>query len=141
VMDEKVSSQDGFQRQRLRWMTGQIQTLMLMLPRMPQALRQLNMNYIDKTVQQMLIPRSILLVGLPLIALLMTLLVPTWSLKWWVLLLCFCLALLVAIPAQMRTRAIFGRLRSLPRLVWRMVQNIAHIDKDNTDFIHTTHSK
>ena len=141
VMDEKVSSQDVFQRQRLRWMTGQLQTLLLMLPHVPQALLQRNMNYIDKTVQQMLIPRSILLVLLPLMALLMTLLAPTWSLKWWAMLASFAIALYVAIPAQLRTRAIFGRLRKLPRLVWRMMQNIAHIDKNNTDFIHTTHTK
>ena len=141
VMDEKVSTQDNFQRQRLRWMTGQIQALLQMLPYLPKAVMTGNVNYIDKTIQQMLIPRSILLVLVPLISLLMTVLAPVWSIKWWVLSVCFCIALLLAIPAQLRTRAVFGRLLMLPQLVWRMVTNIARIDKNNREFIHTTHDK
>ena len=38
VFDEKVSSQDNFQRQRMRWMTAQIQSLLNQLPQIPQAI-------------------------------------------------------------------------------------------------------
>lgn len=141
VYDEKVSSSDNFQRQRLRWMTGQEQTLLLMLPSLPKAIATGNVNFIDKTIQQALLPRSILLALLPLLSLLVTLLVPVWGLKWWLLTGCFCLALLLAIPRQLRTRAVFSRVGMLPRLVWRMVSNVAHIDKNSRDFIHTTHNK
>ena len=141
VYDEKVSSSDNFQRQRLRWMTGQVQTLQLMLPSLPKAIATGNVNFIDKTIQQALLPRSILLALLPLLSLLVTLLVPVWGLKWWLLTGCFCLVLLLAIPRQLRTRAVFNRVGMLPRLVWRMVSNVAHIDKNSRDFIHTTHNK
>ena len=47
VMDEKVSNSDNFQRQRLRWMTGQVQALSRMLPYIPKAIVTLNINYID----------------------------------------------------------------------------------------------
>ena len=40
VFDEKVSSQDNFQRQRMRWMTAQIQSLLNQLPQIPQAIIQ-----------------------------------------------------------------------------------------------------
>jgi cellulose synthase/poly-beta-1,6-N-acetylglucosamine synthase-like glycosyltransferase len=141
VMDEKVSSQDNFQRQRLRWMTGQVQTLLLMLPYLPKAVVSLNLDYIDKTLQQMLIPRSILLVVLPCLSVLMTLLAPVWSIKWWCLTAAFCLALLIAIPSRLRSQALAGKIVMLIKLVWRMVKNLVHIDRKDQEFIHTTHDK
>ncbi len=141
VFDEKVSDKENFQRQRMRWMTGQVQALLQMMPYLPTALRKGNINYIDKTIQQALIPRSILLVAVPFMALLITLLSPLWSIKWWVLLLCLCIALLIAVPARLRTTALFGKLFALPHLVWRLLKNIVRIDHKNTDFIHTTHDK
>jgi cellulose synthase/poly-beta-1,6-N-acetylglucosamine synthase-like glycosyltransferase len=141
VMDEKVSNQDNFQRQRLRWMTGQLQTLFLMLPYLPTAIRHGNVNYIDKTIQQMLIPRSILLVLTALLSVLITIVAPTWSIKWWCLLGALCAALLIAIPRALRTKALFGKLASLLLLVWRMLKNLIHIDRSNKEFIHTAHDK
>lgn len=141
VMDEKVSNQDNFQRQRLRWMTGQLQTLFLMLPYLPTAIRHGNVNYIDKTIQQMLIPRSILLVLTALLSVLVTIVAPTWSIKWWCLLGALCAALLIAIPRALRTKALFGKLASLLLLVWRMLKNLIHIDRSNKEFIHTAHDK
>ena len=140
VMDEKVSSQDSFQRQRLRWMTGQVQALLQMLPYLPTAIRTRNLNYIDKTFQQALIPRSILLVLLPVFSIVVTVLSPVSSVKWWAMLVCFSLSLLVSVPSRLRTSALISRLAVLPRLVWRMLQNLGHIKKDNRDFIHTEHS-
>ena len=139
VEDEKVSSHDNFQRQRMRWMNGQVQSLLRMMPRLPKAIVRGNINYFDKTLQQALIPRSILLLVLPVIAILMTFAAFSWSVKWWALVLALCIALLVAIPPRMRTHAIFSRVTLLPRLVWRMLCNIVKIDKKNTDFLHTTH--
>jgi len=141
VMDEKVSNHDNFQRQRLRWMTGQLQTLFLMLPYLPAAIRQGNINYIDKTVQQMLIPRSILLVLTVLLSVIVTIVAPTWSIKWWCLLVCLCAALFIAIPRALRTKALFGKLAALLQLVWRMLKNMVHIDRSNKEFIHTAHDK
>ena len=141
VMDEKVSNHDNFQRQRLRWMTGQVQTLFLMLPYLPAAIRQGNINYIDKTVQQMLIPRSVLLVLTVLLSVIVTIVAPTWSIKWWCLLVCLCAALFIAIPRALRTQALFGKLAALLQLVWRMLKNMVHIDRSNKEFIHTAHDK
>ena len=141
VLDEKVSNSENFQRQRLRWMTGQVQAFFRMIPDIPHAILTANINYIDKTIQQMLIPRSILLAFIPCITVITTFAALSWSYKWWGLFLCFCIALLIAIPAQLRTRALVGRLIALPKLIWHMLCNIARIDRHNTDFIHTTHEK
>ena len=121
VFDEKVSNHDNFERQRLRWLNGQLQTLLLMLPNIPHAIATGNINYIDKTIQQALIPRSILLVLIPFFGLIILLLAPVWSVKWWGLLLVLCLSLYMAIPAQMHNKMIFGKLTSFPKLAFRML--------------------
>ena len=148
VLDEKVSNSDNFQRQRLRWMTGQVQAFLRMLPYVPKAIITGNINYIDKTIQQTLIPRSILLVLTPLFALLSLLtysLFPfpssLFPLKWWIMMIIMIAAILVAIPAPLRTSALFCKIATLPKLVWKMIVNILKIDHKNTTFIHTTHNK
>jgi len=139
VFDEKVSNQDNFQRQRMRWMTAQIQSLLSQLPKVPYALFHGNINYVDKVLQQALIPRSILIVLLGGISVLMTLFIPDWCEKWWILFGLLALALFIALPSQLRIRS-FAKVFAIPGLVLRMLKNILHIDHKNTDFIHTEHS-
>jgi cellulose synthase/poly-beta-1,6-N-acetylglucosamine synthase-like glycosyltransferase len=141
VLDEKVTNPDNFQRQRMRWMTAQIQSLTNMLPYIPTAILTGNINYIDKTIQQALIPRSMLLVGLCFFAMLMTLVSPVWSVKWWLLLGCLIVSLIIALPSRMRTHTLFSHVVALPGMVWRMLKNLLHIDRKNTDFLHTTHDE
>jgi len=138
VFDEKVSNQDNFQRQRMRWMTAQIQSLLSMLPKIPHAILHGNINFVDKTIQQALIPRSMLIMLLGMMSVLTTLVVPVWCEKWWILFASLAIALLIAIPAPLRIRS-FGKALAIPGLVLRMIKNILHIDHKNTDFIHTQH--
>ncbi len=141
VFDEKVSNQENFQKQRLRWMTAQIQSLFNLLPYIPRAISTMNLDFIDKTIQQALIPRSMLVVITLAMSLLMTVVSAIWSIKWWCLFLGTCIALYLATPKQLRKHSIFGKILSLPKLVWKMVLNILKIDRKNTDFIHTSHDK
>ena len=141
VFDEKVSNKDNFQKQRLRWMTAQIQSLFRMLPCIPKAIMTFNLDFIDKTIQQALIPRSMLVVITLAISLLMTIVSRTWCIKWWCLFLAVCIALYIATPKQLRRHSVFGKILSLPTLVWKMILNILKIDRRNTDFIHTSHDK
>ena len=139
VFDEKVSSQDNFQRQRMRWMTAQIQSLMSQLPQIPHAIIHGNLNFIDKTIQQALIPRSILIVLLIGICILVTILAPYWCEKWWILFAILAFSLFIALPKEIRFNS-FKKVLAIPGLVLRMFKNILHIDHRNTDFIHTEHN-
>lgn len=141
VYDEKVSNKDNFQKQRLRWMTAQIQSLFSLLPHVPKALMEGNIDYIDKTFQQALIPRSMLIVLTFMLAVLITLLSREWCLKWWLLFLFICMSLYVSTPKQLRSHSVFGKILSIPTLVWKMILNILKINRKNTDFIHTTHDQ
>ena len=139
VFDEKVSNQDNFQKQRMRWMTAQIQSLLFQLPKIPAALIHGKINFVDKTIQQALIPRSILIVLTGGISIMMTILVPAWCEKWWILFGLLAVALFIALPSQLRFRS-FAKVFAIPGLVLRMLKNILHIDRKNTDFIHTEHN-
>ena len=148
VMDEKVCNSKNFQRQRLRWMTGQVQALFQMLSYIPKAIITGNINYIDKTIQQALIPRSILLALIPLLCVITTastyifhLPSSIFHLKWWCLFIALCIAIFLAIPKQMRRQSLFSKLIALPALVWKMLLNILKIDHKNKKFIHTIHEK
>ena len=138
VFDEKVSSQDNFQRQRMRWMTAQIQSLLSNLPKIPHAIIHGKINFIDKTIQQALIPRSILIVLLVGISIFMTIFMPSWCEKWWVLFALLGVSLFIALPRQLRFHS-FAKVFAIPGLVLRMLRNIFHLDHRNTDFIHTEH--
>lgn len=145
VFDEKVSNKDNFQKQRLRWMTAQIQSLFNLLPNIPKAIMTFNVDYIDKTIQQALIPRSMLIVGTFGMSIVMTifslLFSCYWYIKWWCLFLTICIALYIATPQQLRSHSVYGKIISLPKLVWKMAANLLKIDRKNTDFIHTPHEK
>ena len=139
VFDEKVGNEDNFQRQRQRWMSAQFNCLLSMMRNLPTSIVQLNVNYIDKTIQQMLIPRSMLLVGTFVWALLMSVFEMSWAYKWWVLFAMTSLSLWIAIPRKMRNGGLAQLITHLPRLTWRMMSNIRHIDSENREFIHTSH--
>lgn len=147
VMDEKVSSGANFQRQRLRWMTGQVQTLVRMAPYLPEAVARGNADYVDKTLQQALLPRSVLLLVVPLVTLLATLaaacspapLLRFQLLKWWLLTALLAAGIFAAIPPRLRTRSLLARAAAFPAMAMRMVGNMARIRRRNTDFLHTEH--
>ena len=141
VFDEKVSNHENFERQRLRWLNGQLQSLLIMLPNIPHAIATININYIDKAIQQALIPRSILLFLIPVFSLILFCIAPVWSLKWWILFLVLCLSLYIAIPSQMRNSTVFGKLSSFPTLAIKMLKNLLHLNKNTKEFLHTSHDK
>ena len=138
VFDEKVSNQDNFQRQRMRWMTAQVQSLLSNLPKIPGAIIHGKINFVDKTIQQALIPRSILIVLLAGISILMTIFMPIWCEKWWILFALLAVSLFIALPRQLRFRS-FAKVLAIPGLVLRMFKNLLNMDRKNTDFIHTQH--
>ena len=122
----------------MRWMTAQVQSLLSNLPKVPQALLHGNINFVDKTIQQALIPRSILIVLLGGISVFTTIVVPDWCEKWWILFAMLALSLFIAIPTALRVQS-FKKVLAIPNLVLKMLKNILHMDRKNTDFIHTQH--
>ena len=139
VFDEKVGCEENFQRQRQRWMSAQLQSLISMASGLPSAILSFNVNYIDKTIQQMLIPRSMLIVGTFAISIIVSIISIAWSVKWWTLTLLTAIAIFLAIPPRMRSGSLCRLLTYMPRLTWKMLKTLRHIDSKNKEFLHTTH--
>ena len=139
VLDEKVATAEDFEKQRQRWMSAQLQSLLSLLPGCPKALVKGNIDYLDKTLQQMLIPRSLLLVLLPVVCTVVTWFSPAKAPAWWTLLLFLCLALAAAVPPAWRNRQALSALKRMPPLVWRMLKRLVRLDPHNRNFLHTTH--
>lgn len=140
VYDEKVASNDNFQRQRKRWLTAQLQSLLRMLSNLPKEIMRGNINYIDKTIQQALIPRSILLVGILFISIIMSIVISTWATKWWGLFAIYAISLYIAIPKEMRSTMLLRRTNTLIVLTINMMRSIRHIKRSDTEFHHTEHN-
>jgi hypothetical protein len=123
----------------MRWMTAQVQSLLSLLPYLPHAIFTGNVDLVDKTIQQALIPRSMLIVLTFVFAVAVTLVVPVWGLKWWVLFVFICISLYVSTPRRLRSHSLLGKIATIPTLVGKMLANLLKMDRRNTDFIHTTH--
>src|SRR5690606_2958266 len=61
VYDEKTKKADAFSRQRRRWLASQLGSLKTGLKDLPGALWTMNIDYVDKIIQWMLLPRVMIL--------------------------------------------------------------------------------
>ena len=151
VYDEKVSNRANFSRQRRRWLAAQLWALGYMIRGLPRAFAAhspaLRLDYIDKTVQQALIPRSLLmlLTATMLVAslLLAAFGIASWCLflRWLVLDVTLDVALIAAIPNHMRGPKLAAAATAMPALVWQMVLSLFRLRGASHKFIHTEHGQ
>ena len=146
VLDEKVSDSSNFGKQRRRWLAAQFFTLRQMLRFLPQAICRGRINYIDKTIQQALIPRSLLIAQVIVLTLISTILTITLddycgAVKWWVLTGVLFVSLLCAVPRTMYRRNLYKAFCKLPALICRMFSSLLHVRGASHKYIHTQHSK
>lgn len=151
VLDEKVTTHTSFGRQRRRWLAAQAWALAHMVRGLPQAFARRSptrrLDYLDKMLQQTLVPRSLLMV-LTAAMLLVTIVAAAtglapWSmpLRWAVLDVCLDTAILLAIPRIMFGPRLAKAVAALPPMLWQMVAALFHMRGASHNFIHTSHGK
>lgn len=86
VLDEKVQHKEVLRNQRRRWIATQFFMAGLMWPRVPQALCHRNWDYVVKAIQSIILPRSILMGIIGLMAVITTVIPFLSYTKWWGLL-------------------------------------------------------
>ena len=141
VYDEKIRKEEAFKQQRLRWLAAQFESFSRTFKQLPEAIRNKNLDYCDKILQMVMLPRIIILLLILIFAAIISILHPVASIKWWVLLSLFMLALYLAIPRYMLNRKIYKAYRKLPVLGMIMLVNIFRIRKVGKQFIHTSHGE
>lgn len=141
VFDQKTSQSQNFQNQRKRWMAAQIHSLGAMLCDFMPELFRLNIGYIDKTIQQALIPRSFLIVLMTFFSLVISFFYREIIYPWLLLDLMLIVALILSIPRSFYNVKMLLAVLRLPYLVFLMIMNLFRLGDAAKKFIHTNHEK
>ena len=106
---------------------------------LPTALLNGNGDYLLKTLQAFIAPRSILLALIGFFSCVLCIFSPASSIKWWILLILLNGALYLAIPSNMRYKYMSRILRQTPYFVIIMLLNLFHLKGMAQKFNHTQH--
>lgn len=141
VYDEKVQKEESFKHQRRRWLAAQFHSLCKMGKYFPQALKTGNINYCDKFIQMVMLPRVINFGLIFLFGILTTIFYPPISIKWWVTFFILILTLRISIPSYLINRKFYKACKKVPVLIIIMTFNLFRIKGANRKFIHTQHGE
>ena len=141
VYDEKIPNARVFATQRTRWLATQQEFLVKYFGEGLRQLRRGNLDFVDKILQSMLLPRVLLLGALSGLLLLSLL----WRVGpgpgfWLTLLLGTALTLLLALPKRLYTRRVGEAVLHLPVALGAMLLALLQIKKAKTSFMPTPHA-
>lgn len=139
VYDEKTQRQEAISNQRRRWIAAQFGALRASLPDFPHAFMQGNFDYCNKILQWMLPPRLVQLAAVFGLTLIVTVISPAASIKWWVLSLAQILAMMLPVPRELINSRLLKALTRIPVLAFIMIANLFKLKGANKKFIHTEH--
>lgn len=141
VYDEKIPNSQAFTTQRTRWIAAQVEFLQKYFWEGPRQLRQGNVEFFDKVLQTLLVPRILLLGLLGLLLLLALAGLPGPSPLFWAALLAgTAAALLLSLPGRLYNRQVGQALWHLPLALGSMVLALLQLKKAKTSFLHTPHA-
>ncbi|SDG39554.1 Glycosyltransferase, catalytic subunit of cellulose synthase and poly-beta-1,6-N-acetylglucosamine synthase [Pedobacter terrae] len=141
VYDEKVSSASVFTTQRTRWLASQVEFLRTYTAIGIKELFKGNVEFFNKTIQTMLMPR-ILLLGLLFIMALQSFFNPFGPGKglWLTLFISICVTLLISIPVRFyKDKKLYLAIWQIPRAMIGMVIALFSIGKVKKSNLVTPH--
>jgi cellulose synthase/poly-beta-1,6-N-acetylglucosamine synthase-like glycosyltransferase len=140
VRDEKTTKDKVYSSQRQRWLAAQYSMLISNLKHIPMCIRTRNINYFDKIIQWMLLPRVVMFGLTGLMAVLV--LIVSWeqSIKWFLLIFLMAALFLLTTPGNLLSTFVRKSWKTLPTLFVMMVLNFFKMKKGK-HFIHTPHGQ
>lgn len=141
VYDEKVQNASSFYKQRGRWLAAQVDCLMRAIRDLPRAIFTGNLDYADKLLQWMMLPRVLLFGFIFLIAFVMSLLNWSWALKWWALFLLLVVTFWIAIPKNISANILKIAAKRIPLLFMLMFFNLFRLTRRSGRVFHTPHGE
>lgn len=139
VYDEKTQKDSVFYNQRRRWMASQLNSLKNNIANLPYALVSGKLDYANKIIQWMMLPRIILLGFIPIFSLFVLPIDWMWAIKWWGLELVLIISLSLAVPDYLVTDQFKKAIWKAPKLFVLMTINLFRLKGANKEFIHTEH--
>ena len=104
VFDEKTRSSSDFNRQRNRWVFTQFHSVIRNIRHLPHAIVNKQYDLIDKILQWLLVPRTIMMSVIILMSIVLSPIYLTLAIKWWVLAAFILFIFAVATPDRKSTR-------------------------------------
>ncbi len=139
TLDEKVQQPAAMRNQRRRWIATQLFLAFKMGSNLPSALLNRNGDYLLKTLQAFIPPRSILLGLIGIFSFVLSIFAPLSSIKWWILFILLNISLYIAIPSTMRHKYVGKIIRQSPYFIVAMIVNLFHLKGMARKFTHTQH--
>jgi cellulose synthase/poly-beta-1,6-N-acetylglucosamine synthase-like glycosyltransferase len=147
IYDEKVQSAEVFSNQRRRWLSAQVHYFRkYFADSLKELLVRGNMDYFDKTLQMIQLPRILLLGTVIITGLLFTIYnIVIHSFSWflisWIILMGLCIfSLLISVPGSFYRISTLKAMTSLPKGMLLMLMSLLRIKGANKQFIHTKHT-
>lgn len=101
IYDEKTREATDFNKQRGRWISTQLRSLLTNIRFLPSALLSRHYDWVDKIIQWMLLPRTISLTIITVMSLLVPFISMTMGIQWWCVAFFFGLAMAIATPNEL----------------------------------------
>jgi cellulose synthase/poly-beta-1,6-N-acetylglucosamine synthase-like glycosyltransferase len=142
VYDEKIPNSQAFTTQRTRWIAAQIEFLQKYFWEGPRQLMLGNVEFFDKVLQTLLVPRILLLGLLGLLTVVSIAGLPFGPKPqfWAALLMGTGGALLLSLPARLYNLKVAQAILHLPLALFSMVLALLQIKKAKTSFMPTPHA-
>lgn len=146
VYDEKVSHGDDFTNQRRRWLSAQFYYFRRdLVPAIAELFKKGNIDYFDKVIQFILLPRILLLGAISVLTAFFTI-VNEYSgmfrgltVTWLIMMVLYLAVFLFSVPSSFYTRRTMRAVAGIPKGMWLMMISLSRIKGANRNFIHTRH--
>lgn len=141
VYDEKTRDSKEFNDQRTRWASSQLHAILKNIHRLPMAILNRHYAWIDKLLQWLLIPRTIMMAVIAFMSILMPLIYFTLAIKWWALFAFVMFIFALATPDYLVDRNWNKTFSKAPLIMLSSVFNTAKIVKGDKQFVNKSKKK
>lgn len=133
VYDEKTRNLDDFNKKRRRWASSQLHTLLNNLKLIPSAILNQNYDLLDKLVQWMLVPRTIMMGIIFIMSLTTAFFVFSMAIKWWIVGALALLAFSIATPDYLVDEHWDQDFLMAPIVIFMGILNIFHVGHNEAE--------
>lgn len=134
VYDEKTRNMDAFNRQRSRWSSTQFRSILSNIKYLPVAILNKRYDMIDKILQWMLMPRTIMVAVIVLMSALLPFIYLTLAIKWWIIFAYFMFILAIATPNYLVDKNWTRAFIKVPFILLASLLNVTHLFRSNKKF-------
>ena len=136
VYDEKTRRTDDFNKQRGRWASTQFHMALSNLRFLPQALLNKQYDLLDKIIQWMLIPRTIMMALIMMMSCVLPFIYFTLAIKWWILLAFIGFVFALATPDYLVDKNWDKSFLKAPFIILSSFYNILRIGRRKKKFVN-----